>query len=294
MKLSPENLAYLKDCAIVAAQQAGQVIDAYANKALEVKSKAGGDTQASQVVTEVDLLCEKTIINQLQPTFEEFDLGLLTEEQSDDGSRFEKDYFWCIDPLDGTLSFIKGVAGYAVSIGLVSRKGESIIGVVYDPVSKKTYSAVRGQGAFRNGENWTLPNKISLAGKPLTLVCDRGLIEKPFFRELLGKFQSIAHSMDATGIDTVEKGGAVMNSCWVLEHAPACYFKLPKPQQGGGSLWDFAAVTCLFNEIGAYASGFKGKSLDLNQQKTTFMNQSGVIFTTDPFLHESIQLLDFE
>lgn len=294
MKLTPENLAYLRDCAIDAAQQAGQIIAAYDNKAIEVLSKAGGDTLASQVVTEVDLLCEKKIFNVLKSTFDEFDLGLLTEEQSDDGSRFENDYFWCIDPIDGTLSFIEGIPGYAVSIGLVSKTGESLLGVVYDPVVATTYSAVRGQGVFRNGDSWILPNSNSIVDNALTLVCDRSLVEKPFYGDLLRHFEHIAVSMGATGLQVLEKGGAVMNGCWVLENAPACYFKLPKLQQGGGSLWDFAAISCLFNEISANATDFHGNQLNLNNDQTTFMNQSGVIFSTDPLLHQAVQQLMFE
>ena len=49
-----------------------------------------------------------------------YDLALLTEESEDDRSCFEKDYFWCIDPLDGTLPFTRNEAGYSVSIGLVA------------------------------------------------------------------------------------------------------------------------------------------------------------------------------
>ena len=49
---------------------------------------------------------------------DEFEVGFLSEETEDNGSRFEEDYFWCIDPMDGTLAFINGHPGFSVSIAL--------------------------------------------------------------------------------------------------------------------------------------------------------------------------------
>jgi 3'-phosphoadenosine 5'-phosphosulfate (PAPS) 3'-phosphatase len=80
-----------------------------------------------------------------------------------------------------------------------------------------------------------------------------------------------------------------MNAIEVLENPPACYFKFPKPQQGGGSLWDFAATAAIFNECGASARDFDGQSLELNRAESTFMNHRGVLFATDAALAEEIQ-----
>ena len=294
MQLTTENLAYLKDCAVKAALQAGEIISASKDLTFDVKTKPGGDSLASQVVTEVDLQSEKLIVAALQTTCEQFDLGLLTEERGDDGSRLVKDNFWCIDPIDGTLSFIEGVPGYAVSIGLVSKAGEALVGVVYDPVSSVLYSAVHGQGAWRNGQPWKMANDEFLSEKTLTLVCDRSLEARPFYPDLLKWFESYSSRIGASGLRILHNGGAVINGCWVLENVPACYFKLPKTQQGGGSLWDFAAITCLFNEVGAIATDFNGQPLNLNLAETTFMNNKGVIFSTNKHLAEAIQQIIFE
>ena len=294
MQLTTENLVYLKDCAVKAALQAGEIINAFKAQTIDVQTKPGGDTLASQVVTQVDLQSEKLIVAALQASCEQFDLGLLTEERGDDGSRLVKDNFWCVDPIDGTLSFIEDLPGYAVSIGLVSKAGEALVGVVYDPVSNTLYSAVHGQGVWRNGQPWKTAKEAPLSEKSLTLVCERSLEARPFYPDLLDYFRSYASSIGASGLRTIHNGGAVMNGCWVLENAPACYFKLPKPQQGGGSLWDFAATTCLFNEAGAIATDFNGQSINLNQAETTFMNNKGVIFSTDKHLAEAIQQLNFE
>ncbi|MCQ2437486.1 MAG: inositol monophosphatase, partial [Clostridia bacterium] len=56
---------------------------------------------------------------------------------------------WIVDPIDGTQSFMRGHAFYAVSIGY-EYEGELVIGVVYIPYMDEMYTAVRGQGATMN------------------------------------------------------------------------------------------------------------------------------------------------
>lgn len=288
MLLMPEDLAVLSGYAVDAAKQAGQLIAQYASKTVAVQHKAGGGSRASQVVTEVDLLSEAIILKVLRPGCEQYDLALLTEESTDDRARLERDYFWCVDPMDGTLAFTESIPGYAVAIALVSRDGTPLIGVVYDPVTHTLYSAVKGQGAFRNGKPWTTGLR-SIAGKVLTLVCDRGFLEKPASSMICEKLSSLAHQYGASGLEIRERNGAVLNACWVLENPPAIYLKCPRPEQGGGSLWDFAASAALFNELGCNATDIYGQPLDLNRADSTFMNHRGVLFSTDQSIAIELQ-----
>ena len=273
--------------AIEAAQCAGDLIESYASKAVEVQRKEGGNSIASQVVTEVDVLAEKRILDVLLPTCEHYDLALLTEESVDNQSRFKKDYYWCVDPMDGTLSFIESTPGYSVSIALVSRQGTPVIGVVYDPVTHTMYSALQGQSVQRNGEPWVV-NAVSAQRKPLTLVCDRGMLAQPYFPALRDSLTMIAAKHDYDGVEVLEKNGAVLNACYVLEHPPAVYFKFPKPQQGGGSVWDFAASAALFHGLGFVATDFHGQPLDLNRDDSTYMNHKGVMFAMNSSLTQDI------
>lgn len=293
MKLSADDLLYLSDCAISATIEAGHLIASRAAGPQAVQHKEGGESLASQVLTEVDLLSEATIVKQLQPTCEQYGFALLTEETTDDKARLDSDYFWCVDPLDGTLSFIESVPGYAVSIALVSRSGIPLIGVVYDPLSQTLYSAVKGQGVLRNGEAWSLSSDSFLGGKPLTLVCDRSLVERSDYPQVIQHFEIIASKLGLQGVQTLHNGGAVMNACWVLENQPACYFKFPKPEEGGGSLWDVAATACLFHEMGAFASDYYGQPLELNRPESTFMNHRGVLFVTERGMANEIRMSGF-
>ena len=252
MKLDANGLQALCQVAIEAAKQAGGMIQKHAGFDIVVKDKPSGSSRASQIVTEVDLMSQEIILKHIHPMREEYDLGLLIEESNDDLSRFEKDFFWCIDPLDGTLSFVEQQPGYSVSIALVSRAGSSCLGVVYDPLTQNLYYAIKGLGTFRNEKAWDW---------------------KPKFN---GSYE------------TIDCGSAVMNACWVLENAPACFVKRPKIQEGGGCLWDYAATACLFEEAGAVVSDSHGNSLDLNSRDSVFMNQKGVLYAS----HQKIA--DFE
>lgn len=288
MKLSSTNLFLLSQCAISAAYQAGQIISSFSDQSVTVNKKQGGDTLASQVVTEVDHLSQDCILQTLLATCDMFDLALLSEEIPDNRERLEKDFFWCIDPLDGTLPFIQSMPGYSVSIALVAHDGTPVIGVVYDPVEQTLYHAVKGCGAFRNGKVLSLELASAIPDQALTWVADQSFEQHPLFSTVMMELGNIAKQIGYTGLTTVLQGGAAMNACWVLEKQPACYFKLPKPQTGGGSLWDFAATACIFQEAGALVSDINGNLLDLNRQGSTFMNHQGALYSSHAVLSERI------
>ncbi len=290
MQLSSEELLKLSECAIDAAVEAGRLIASRSNEKITVEHKEGGDHIASQVVTEVDYQSNAIIIDRLSPTCGDYDLALLTEEGADDLRRLEADAFWCVDPLDGTLSFIESVPGYSVSIALVSRQGIPLIGVIYNPVTKKLYSAVRGQGAMLNGESWKPDLDPPYTGRPLTAVFDPSMEESTDnYAVIMKRLEVIAEKMGLSGVQTMHRGGAVVNACRVLENSPACYFKFPKPADGGGSLWDFAASACIYNELGAVATDFQGEALELNRVESTFMNHRGVMYATSQELASEIR-----
>lgn len=268
------DLLALKDIAIEAALAAGSVIQRYEREEIEVEHKATGTSRAAQVVTVVDRACEAAILSHLLPNCEEYDLALLSEESADDGSRFNKDFFWCIDPLDGTLPFINKRPGFSVSIALVAKDGTPHIGVVLDPSTHTLYQAARGYGAYKNGERWN----VQLTQTHLTYVTDRKLKDTPHANQIENWLHEKAQEMGLEGVQEIDGSGSVLNGILVLENGPACMLKLPKKERGGGSIWDFAATACIFQELGLPATNFEGGPLDLNRADSTFMNHQGVFY----------------
>ena len=244
------------------------------NDEVKVEKKIGGESHASQVVTAVDIACEKVIHSYLLPTCDKFDLAILSEETEDNGSRFEEDFFWCIDPMDGTLAFINKHPGFSVSIALISRQGIPYIGVVFDPSTNTLYHAIKGKGAFKNGYPWIIEHK----NDHLTYVTDRKLKHTPHASKIKSLLHQHVNKLGLNGLVELAGAGSVLNAIHVLENGPACMLKLPKKENGGGSLWDFAATACIFSELGLMATNFDGGRLDLNRKDGTFMNHEGVFY----------------
>jgi fructose-1,6-bisphosphatase/inositol monophosphatase family enzyme len=211
------------------------------------------------------------ILLELAPSIKSFDLGVLTEESVDDSSRLEKDYFWCIDPIDGTLAFTRDTKGYSVSIALISKSGEPIIGVVYNPVDKDLYSGAKGLGVLKNGKKWT-PSKKQKS----TFICDPTFVGHPKYDSTIEEFKKERTSK----VEIIAIGGAVMNAIWTIENAPALYAKAPKPKKGGGSIWDYAATTCIYRELGLEAGDYEGNNLSFNNPETIYFNHCGIRFSS--------------
>ncbi len=264
----------LCDIAIEATQAAGAIISQHMDHGIEVHEKQTGSSLASQVVTEVDRQCEKAIIDILTPSYKEYDLALLSEETEDDGSRFTKDYFWCIDPMDGTLPFIHKKPGFSVSVALVAKDGTPQLGVVLDPSTKNIYHAIQGMGAYKNHRPWTITSKNNF----LTYVTDKRLIDTPNSQSIKELLKDIQLKHKLVDIKEMHGGGAVLNAIRVLEHGPAVMIKLPKTEEGGGCIWDYAATVCIFHEFNKQASSYHGDKLDLNKKDGAYMNEVGVYF----------------
>lgn len=268
------DLQHLATIAIQAALSAGKIIQKQMNDHVIVEKKEGGSNYASQVVTKVDRECERGILLHLEPTCKTFDIGLLSEESEDDKSRFEKDFFWCIDPLDGTLAFINKHPGFSVAIALISKDGTPVIGVVFDPSTETLFHAIKGHGAYKNNKPWTIKNTNDY----LTYATDKKLIDTPKSSEIQNILNTHKANLKLKDIKELSGAGSILNAILVLENGPACLIKLPKKDIGGGSIWDFAATACIYQELGLPATTFEGKPLDLNKKDGTFMNEKGVYY----------------
>eukprot|EP01071_Lankesteria_metandrocarpae_P006802 Lankesteria_metandrocarpae@DN4488_c0_g1_i1.p1 len=71
------------------------------------------------------------------------------------------EYYWCVDPLDGTKEFIKRNDQFTVNIALC-RGASPVLGVVTIPVEGKVYFAVQGKGAYKMEYPSNALNKVSV------------------------------------------------------------------------------------------------------------------------------------
>ncbi|WP_433478524.1 inositol monophosphatase family protein [Spirillospora sp. CA-142024] len=137
----PIDLAKARRVAVDAAEAAGALLSAGVGGPLDVRPKgSGGD-----VVTELDTAAEDLIVGRLRAAYPGH--RIIAEESGVlDGAPGEE-MVWLVDPLDGTNNVAIGMPVYAVGLALCAR-AEPVLGVVHDPVSGRTWSAVRGRGTL--------------------------------------------------------------------------------------------------------------------------------------------------
>ncbi|MDA3962915.1 MAG: inositol monophosphatase [Planctomycetota bacterium] len=285
--LNEADLDELRDIAINAGLTAAGVIMAGRGHHGTVESKAGASSAAMEVVTEVDRRSQAVILEVLEESQFRYGLGLLAEENAEDGSRLIADAFWCVDPLDGTLPFVEGRAGFAVSIALVSREAEPLIGVAVDPISGTVYHARRGGGAWRDGDPFT----IAEPSDRLHFCTDKSFMAHPNYAAVVAALDEIAADCGYAGVDNCSSAGAVLHAMWTIERAPGVYFKFPKADRGGGALWDYSATSCIYKELGAPHGDIRGKPLPLNRPDGHYMNPYGICYASDPALAQQVYRL---
>jgi 3'(2'), 5'-bisphosphate nucleotidase len=105
---------------------------------LHIESKLDGS-----LVSDADFASQKVIAEILEP----LKIPILSEEAKapEYSTRRDWEFFWLVDPLDGTESFLKSRSGFAVNIALCDNSGP-IIGVVADPLTNTIYYGVEGMG----------------------------------------------------------------------------------------------------------------------------------------------------
>ena len=151
------------EVATQAAEEAGSLLLKHMHGQLKLGYKEG----RANLVTDVDVLAEKSVMSVLRSEYPDFDI--LSEESPAivQGSP----YTWVIDPLDGTNNYVHGVPFFCVAIALATSQ-EVLLGVTYDPVRRELFAAQKGYGASLNGQPISVARRTSM--KECFLGCDLG------------------------------------------------------------------------------------------------------------------------
>ncbi len=145
------NIKILTNSVIEIAQKAGDIIlDIYHNASdIEIEKK-GDDSPLTLADWKANAyICEQ--LEQLDPK-----LPIISEENKTIPYEERKDYeyYWLVDPLDGTKEFIKRNGEFTVNIALIKRH-KPVMGVVYAPVLEETYWGIIGEGAYLKKDKHT-------------------------------------------------------------------------------------------------------------------------------------------
>ncbi|MEO3743335.1 inositol monophosphatase family protein [Plantactinospora sp. B5E13] len=134
---TPPDLREARRFAVEAATAAGHLLREGVRGELNVRAKGPGD-----VVTDLDFAAERLLVERIRERFPAHEIF------AEEGGRYaaaEDTWTWLVDPLDGTNNVAIGLPAYVVGLALCADR-VPVLGVVHDPVSGRTWSAVRGHG----------------------------------------------------------------------------------------------------------------------------------------------------
>lgn len=150
--------------------------------------------------------------------------------------RKEWEYFWMVDPLDGTKEFINKNGEFTVNIALI-HNGVPVIGVVYAPALDEMYWAKQGEGAYKDGQRLPLTTNED-PSKLLRVVASKS--------HLSTETQDYIDRLAATTetIECISKGSS-LKLCMVAEGSADVYPRLAPTME-----WDTAAADAVVREAG--------------------------------------------
>lgn len=193
--------------------------------------------------------------------------------------RKDLEYFWLIDPLDGTKDFLAQNGGFTINIALIY-KNRPILGVVFAPAFSKLYIALKGYGSFsfnadslKNAQEknaldltWLQINKQRLSGKRVAentqmIACDSVFHSTQATQDFINKYHL-----------NVQKYGSSLKICALAEGKADVY-----PRFNGTSEWDIAACEIVLEESGGVVLDCVTKK-PLTYNKESFRNNHFVAF----------------
>jgi myo-inositol-1(or 4)-monophosphatase len=232
----------LLDLAVAAAAEAGQMLAASRPAGPSGRPEvAGTKSSPTDVVTELDRASEALIRRRLLAARPGD--AILAEEGGESGGGPVR---WIVDPLDGTVNYVYGLADWSVSIA-AEVDGEIVAGVVDAPVHGEVFTAVLGKGAWlRAGD-----------APPVALRCNTGvplaeaLVATGFGYEVPRRVVQgeVAGALLPRIRDIRRNGGAAIDLCSVAAGRVDAYY------ERGVNHWDYAAGGLVGTEAGARLGG---------------------------------------
>lgn len=254
------NLKTLLDGAVSLSKLAGERIMTIYNQDFSVVRK-----DDNSPLTEADMAAHAVIDDGLEDLAPEY--PLLSEESAtipfEDRKRWE--YYWLVDPLDGTREFIKRNGEFTVNIALI-HEHRAILGVVYAPALSVCYFAAQGLGAYKQeGDN--APVRIHVQSKHRDKVIVAG--SRSHRGESLDRF------LENLGDYELLSMGSALKSCLVAEGTADLY-----PRLGPTSEWDTAAAHSIVEEAGGRLTNTQMVDLPYNT-KESLLNPHFFVFGDD-------------
>lgn len=218
-------------------REAGALARGYFGQRVKSWEKAKGAP-----VTEADLAVDRMLHERLRGARPDY--GWLSEETEDDGARLAHATLFVIDPIDGTVSFMKQKPEWTIAAAIVHDR-RPIAACVYNPVTEEFYAAASGGGATLNGAPIRASARGELEG--CRMIAPKGMLEHP----------SWARPWPAMHIET--RGSLAYRLALVAEGKFDAMLGLSTKHD-----WDIAAADLIVHEAGGIATTHDGATLHYN------------------------------
>jgi myo-inositol-1(or 4)-monophosphatase len=224
----------LADLAVRAAHMAGAALLERYGHAGRVDAK----TSATDPVSEADRASEALLVETILG--ERPDDGLLAEEGAQQPSA--TGLRWVIDPLDGTVNYLYGHPGWAVSVACEERDADgqwrTLVGVVHNPLADETFVASRGAGAWLGARQLRVNDPVPVARALIAT----GFSYEPEVRRRQG---AMVAALLPQVRDIRRVGSAALDLCSVAAGRVDAYYEESLLR------WDWAAGSLIAAEAGA-------------------------------------------
>jgi len=240
-------MAYEKELAFAkkVAGEAGLIMQKYYRADQQVETKSD-DTPVTIADKEVNQL----IIDRVKAEFP--DHGVLGEELI---YKSEREKLWVCDPIDGTPAFIYHIPTFMFSLALVI-DGVPTVGLAFNALTGDTYTAVKGEGAFRGDQPlrvssraWGKTSRVIGAFK--NILPEQGLIER--------------------GVKTIVGYSVVFKGCLIAEGS------VDGRVWDGNGAHDIAAVKLIVEEAGGKVTGLDGNEQRYDRPINGAVMSNGII-----------------
>jgi len=274
--------SFLEQLPDIAAEAGAAISDVYHTE-FEVSYKVDRSP-----LTMADQRSHAIILNRLQELLPQ--IPVLSEEGRDIPyeERRAWEYFWLVDPLDGTKEFVKRNGEFTVNIALI-QGNKPVAGLIYIPEKKTYYFAAEGLGAYKlvrdtlslprltygdlikKARRLSYDSRKVQDGRPFTIIGSRSHASK--------EFEGFIKAMKERYADaTILSAGSSLKFCLVAEGAADIY-----PRFGPTMEWDTAAGQCIVEESGGVVADMSRKRLTYN--KESLLNPDFVVCFSEPLLN---------
>ena len=215
---------------------------------------AESKTDRRDLVTQYDRAVQELLMERLSAALPGARFFCEEKDRHDD---LMAEHLFIIDPIDGTMNFVRHLNHSAISVAY-THFGRVEAAAVYNPYVDEMFSAVRGEGAFLNGR----PIRVDPAPLGETVIC---FGSAPYNPELTEQTFELARRSYLTGLDVRRQGSAALDLCSVAAGRAGAYFELSI------SLWDYAAGALIVSEAGGQVTRIDGSPLPWTGVKTSVL-----------------------